>query len=98
MNPSTFVRGDAMSVAATAFASEHTTNNREPRSSVASADGVIPSGCIGVIDTLIVSSAVNCPSGVTPSEYTLLVFPAVTNSLAGKVEPPSSLGAGLLIQ
>ena len=52
------------------MASEQTTNKREPLASTAKAVGVMPAGCKGVIERLIVSSIVNeyLKDGITESE------------------------------
>ena len=42
----------------------------------------MPSGCNGVIETLIVSNRPHFAVAVTPNEYTLFVFAAATNSRA----------------
>src|ERR1700761_3319041 len=78
INPNTRLRGPEISVSATAFASEHTTYNRSPAVSTARAEGVMPSGCRGEVETLILSRTLNCPSCVTPTEYTLFRLDAAT--------------------
>ncbi len=68
-------------------------NSRFPSGESASALGVIPAGCQGVIETLMVSTCFSSLLSVTPTTYTLFVFDAVTNRRAVHAGPALSLSS-----
>jgi hypothetical protein len=78
MNPSTWLRSSPILMTAAAFASEHATYSRFPSGESPRAEGVMPSGCRGVIATLMLSTTFNSLPALTPTANTLFVLAAAT--------------------
>ena len=76
------LRSSVRSTTATALASEHVTKRRSPVPLSESAEGVMPAGSRGSIDTLMFSMTRNSPDSETPTTRTPLVLEAATNNRA----------------
>src|SRR5690349_2753694 len=71
IKPSTRLRSCDTSITAATLASEHATYRRLPSGLSARPDGVMPSGCRAVMETLMLSARLISLLAVRPTAYTL---------------------------